>query len=230
MSTYLHVARYHLLQRLNYLILPWALLTFVFLLNVVIIVTFANTSQGHNWVGGLGALFILFLVLGVQSVSQSLPFGLTLGISRRSYFIGTLLLAAAMSAVYAVVVTGLQAIERATGGWGIHMYFFRVPYILNGPWYLTLLTSWVFLTLIFVYGMWYGLMFRRWKIAGLVAFIAAEATVLLLGALLTTWTHGWSSVGHFFHVLSATGLSGLVIVLVLALAAGGFATMRRMPV
>jgi hypothetical protein len=31
----------------------------------------------------------------------------------------------------------LQLIERATGGWGLRMEFFRVPYLLAGPWYLT---------------------------------------------------------------------------------------------
>lgn len=29
MTTYINVARYHLAHRLNYLILPWAILTFV---------------------------------------------------------------------------------------------------------------------------------------------------------------------------------------------------------
>ena len=68
------------------------------------------------------------------------------------------------------------------------MGFFRVPYILDGPWYLTWLTSFVVLTLLFVYGMWFGLVYRRWSLVGLVAFIAGQVTVLLAGALVATWT------------------------------------------
>ena len=44
MSTYINVARYHLVQRFNYLILPWAILVFVFAVDVVIL---ALTPAGH---------------------------------------------------------------------------------------------------------------------------------------------------------------------------------------
>lgn len=30
------------------------------------------------------------------------------------------------------MIAALQAIERATGGWGLSIAFFRVPYLLNG--------------------------------------------------------------------------------------------------
>jgi hypothetical protein len=36
-----------------------------------------------------------------------------------------------------------------------------VPYILAGPWYLTWLTSSVLLILMFIYGMWFGIVYRR---------------------------------------------------------------------
>ena len=102
-----------------------------------------------------------------------------------------------------MVATVGQALERATGGWGINMGFFRVPYILNGAWYLTWLTSFVVLTLLFVYGMWFGLVYRRWSLLGLVAFIAAQVTVLVVGALVATWTHAWHDIGHFFTTVGA---------------------------
>jgi hypothetical protein len=59
------------------------------------------------------------------------------------------------------VATVGQVAERATCGWGLHLGFFRVPYILDGLRYLTLLTSLVALTLLFVYGMWFGFVHRR---------------------------------------------------------------------
>jgi hypothetical protein len=181
-------------------------------------------------VGGLAAIFVIGFVLGLQSVARSLPFGLTLGLSRRSYYVGTGLLALVLAAVVGVVVTVGQAIERTTGGWGISMGFFRVPFILSGPWYLTWLTSFVILTLLFVYGMWFGLVYRRWGLVGLVAFTAGQVTVLVIGALATTWTGAWHDIGHFFTTLSASGLTGLLAALAVVLFAGGFTTMRRLAV
>jgi hypothetical protein len=78
--------------------------------------------------------------------------------------------------------------------------------------------------------MWYGLVYRRWSLVGLVAFMAAQVTVLVIGALAATWTHGWHHIGHFFSALSATGLTGLLAALAVVLLAGGFTTMRRIAV
>jgi hypothetical protein len=151
-------------------------------------------------------------------------------VSRRSYFLGTAGLAVAMAAVYGLLLTVLQVIERATGGWGIRLRFFRVGYLLPGPWYLTWLTSFVGLTLVFVYGSWFGLVYRRWNIPGLLAFIAGQITVLLAGALIATWAGAWTSVGHFFTTLSAAGLTGVLAAVAAALFAGGLATIRRVAV
>ena len=231
MTIYTDVARYHLVQRVNYLILPWAIVAFIFALNLLIIAAVTPAGDNsHHPVGGLASIFILLFALGVQSVARSLPFGLALGISRRSYYLGTALLAGALAAVAAVVITGAQAVERATGGWGMGLGFFRVHYILDGPWYLTWLTSFVALTLLFVYGMWFGLVYRRWALLGLVAFAAGQTTVLTIAALAVTSAHAWHSVGHFFTALSATGLTGLLAALTVVLFAGGFTTMRRLTV
>jgi hypothetical protein len=230
MTTYLNVARYHLVQRLNYLILPWAILVFVFFVDLIILESTPAGDSSHRYVGGLISIFVLAFALGAQSVARALPFGLALGLSRRSYYVGTSLLAAALAAVTAVVVTVCQAIERATDGWGIGMGFFRVPYVLDGPWYLTWLTSFVAMTLLFVYGMWFGLVYRRWNLVGLVAFLAAQLTILLIAALAVTWAHAWHAVGQFFTDLSAVGLTGLLAAGAAVLLAGGFTAMRRLTV
>lgn len=41
------------------------------------------------------------------------------------------------------------------------MHFFRFWWLLEGPWYETWLTSFALFTLVFVYGMWFGLVHRR---------------------------------------------------------------------
>ncbi len=123
-----------------------------------------------------------------------------------------------------------EAIERGTGGWGLNLHFFRVPYLLAGPWYLSWLTSFVGLTLMLAWGMWFGIVYRRWNLAGLLSFIAAQALALLLVLLTIGGARDWHSVAHFFATLTIGGLTGLLAALTVALLAGGYATVRRVTV
>ncbi|WP_410659752.1 ABC transporter permease [Amycolatopsis sp. lyj-112] len=229
MNTLVKVARYHLVDRLQFLVLPVGVTLFAFGVNLAIFALIPETPE-ENYSGGLFTLFVFMLVCGALSMTKSLPFGLALGVSRRSYYLGTVLLVGGLSALYSVGIVVFQVIEKATGGWGLGLNYFRVPWLLDGPWYQTLLTSFVFLTLMFVYGMWYGLIYRRASVLGVVVFAAAQALVLLGGVLLLSWTDAWSKVGTFFSTLTVGGITGVLAVLVCVAAGGGFATMRRVTV
>lgn len=229
MNTLLHVARYHLVDRRQYIAVPPAIMAFVFLVSLVVFAV-VPVPDGHAYTGAMTWVWGFLLVHGIFSVTRSLPFGLALGLSRRSYFLGTILLATGVSAVYALVLTLLQVVERATGGWGFYLHFFRIAWILDGPWYLSWLTSFVVMAFLYVYGMWFGLVYRRWDITGLLTFIGAQVTVLLAATLVTTWIRAWPEVGHFFMTLSAAGLTGVLAAVAAGLTLGGFTTMRRVTV
>ncbi len=230
MRTLVNVARYHLVDRILYVVMPWALLAFVLAINLVIAGLITTGPKHYLSVGGLASFYIMILLLGVSSTTRSLAFGLSLGVSRRSYYLGTAGLAIAMAAVYGFALTVLQVIERLSDGWGVRLHFFRVAYLLPGPWYLTWLTSFVGLVLVFVYGSWFGLAWRRWSVPGLMGLIVAQITVLLAGALIATWADAWKRIGHFFTTLSASGLTAVLAVVAAALLAGAFTTMRRVTV
>jgi hypothetical protein len=127
MITMIKVARYHLTQPALVVVLPWASLAGVFAANVA--------RGGDRFRDGLATIFLMFFLVGVQRIGRWLPFGLALGMTRRSFYAGTALLGVSMSLVSGLVIAGLQAIERATDGWG--------------------------LSVLFVYGMWYGIVNRR---------------------------------------------------------------------
>jgi hypothetical protein len=226
-STAVKVARYHLVDRFSYTLLPWGTLAFAFAGNLIIWAEIPIGNGQGRVTGALSAIYVTFCAVAALSVGRALPFGLSLGASRRSFYTGTALLAVTLAAGYGLALAALQAIERASGGWGVDMHFFRVPYLLAGPWYLTWLTSSVGLATLFVYGMWYGTVYRRWNLIGLITFTAAQVTVLLAATLAVTWAHAWASVGHFFTTLTAAGLTGLLAVLAVALLGGGLATIRR---
>lgn len=110
------------------------------------------------------------------------------------------------------------------------MHFFRVPYLLSGPWYATWLTSFAVLAALFVYGMWYGIVHRRWGAPGILMFIAAQALIGLAGYAAVALGYSWAGVEGHLASLSALDLTGFVAALAVALLAGGQATIRSVTV
>lgn len=228
MTTWIKIARTHLEGGMNYFAYPWLILGLNFL--VANVISGAIGGQKNFYSGEVFAMYAAFLAMGVASVIRWLPFTLALGASRRDYFIGITFLALAVSAVDGLALALLKILERVTGGWGSSLHFFRVAYIFAGPWYLTWLTSFVLLTVSFVWGVWFGIVYKRWNLFGLLAFISAQVIVLSLGVVAATQAHAWRSIGHFFTNLSIEGLTGLLAILAVLLLAGGLTTIRRVTV
>ena len=244
MNALINVVRYHLLKKYTYLVLPWAWTAFGFALDLVIFAAIPITHSYHQVMtatglvkmanppsprdaGGLIGIVIVYFILGIVCIAQELPFGLTLGLSRRTYYAGTALLAAALAVVNGLLITLLQALERATDGWGESAHIFQIPYVLDGPWYVTWLTATVALAVLFAWGMWFGIVYRRWNLGGALLFTGAQLTVLLIAGLAITWSHAWAGTRHFFAVLPEAGLAGLLVAFAAVLMAGGYATIRR---
>ena len=230
MNTWVNVARYQLTNRYVYVTGPWLILALNFLVFAVVAAQFPAGHGQVRYGGALSAIYIYLIVTGALGISLQLPFALALGVSRRSFYAGTALLALAVAAVYGLGLTVLQLIERATGGWGLDLGFFRVPYLLAGPWYLSWLTSFVVLALMLAWGMWFGIVYRRWNLMGLLSFIAAQALALSAVLLIIGGRNDWHAVARFFTTLTIEGLTGLLAALTVALLAGGYATVRRLTV
>ncbi|MGC1185162.1 MAG: ABC transporter permease [Candidatus Dormiibacterota bacterium] len=226
MNTWIKVARYHLLDPLAYLVGPWAVLAVVFLINVVITVA----QGGPNPTKSLAVMYLYFFALGILSIGRALPFGLALGVSRRSYYTGTALLVVGLAAVDGLALTVLQAVERASGGWGMQLHFFQISSILSGPWYLTWLTSSVALAAVYVYGTCYGLIRRRWRRYGLLYFILIQIALIRGGIALGSGSHAWTAFGHFFGTLTAVEMTGMLAAMLGILLLTGFSLIRRVSV
>jgi hypothetical protein len=228
-NTLVKVVRYHLLGWVFYLAVPWVVLAICFALYLTGAAAAKPPAPGQFY--GSAAVFAIYLgfaITGLVGTLRSLPFAFSLRVSRRVYYAGTVLLAAGLAAVYGLGLAMLQVIERATTGWGVHL---QVPYILAGPWYLTWLTSFVGLAVLFIYAMWYGLVYWRWNLAGLLVFAVAQAIVGAAGALAATKTDAWAAIGRFFTAtLGAAGLTGVLAALTVVLLAGGYSTIRRVTV
>jgi hypothetical protein len=226
MKTLVNVARLPRLDWLNTIVVPWGALTLSWLINLVIFASIP-TPKGGGHTGGLATLFAFMLVIGSVTIVRFLPFGLTVGLSRRLYYLGIMTYVAMTSALYAAILTALNLVESETGGWGVHLHFFRIPWLLDGPWYRTFLTTFVLLVATFMIGAMLGIVYQRFRLLGLTAFLALVAIVLTVIALVITWNHDWHGFGHFVSSLTALGLTGWLALFVAVLGVGEYATIRR---
>jgi hypothetical protein len=224
------VARFHLADRFAFTLAPWLIVAINFAIEFVLAATFGDQGKTQFPAYNIVAIYISFAFSGAWTLFKSLPFALSVGVSRRSYFAGTVLLALGLSAANAVLLASLQSLERVSDGWGAGLHFFRVAYFLNGPWALTWLTSFVGLALMFLYGMWWGLVFRRWSGFGLYTFGTAQAAAALIAVIVISKAGAWHAFANSFVNLSAIGLTGLMAALAVVLTVGGLATVRRVTV
>jgi hypothetical protein len=86
------------------------------------------------------------------------------------------------------------------------------------------------LALLLAWGVWFGIVYRRWNLAGLLVFIAAQALAVPAALLLVGATHDWHIVAHTISSLTIGGVTGLQVILAVALLAAGYATTRRVAV
>jgi len=230
MSKLVTVARLHLVDRFSYTWLVWGILAFVFLINLAIFAVIPLTQPAGNFTYALVAIYIFMAVIGVQAATRFLPFAFTLGVSRRSYFLGTIALVLALTLVYSLLLTGLWALEGVTNGWGLQLHFFRVRWVLDGPWYQVLLTNFVLLTLVPLFGLWCGLIYRRFGLVGTVVFFAVLTVIPVGAAMIVTWRQDWPAVGDFLTDLNMLAASSLLAIVAAVIAVGGYGTIRRLTV
>ena len=68
MKTLVNIARYHLVDRMAFLALPWVFLAFSFLVNLVI-AGLVPVGPGGYYTGGLATFYCFLFVCGVLSMT-----------------------------------------------------------------------------------------------------------------------------------------------------------------
>ncbi|MFJ3956998.1 hypothetical protein [Arthrobacter sp. NPDC090010] len=224
MSRILAVSRMQLVNKWTFLGMPGVILGGAFVLSLAI---FALVP-GEKYSGGASfAPLWYFFALGLQSLTMTFPFALGMSVSRRSYFLGTYATFAAVALGMALLYTVGTQLEAATSGWGMNGYFFRTPFLFDGPWWQSLALSFVITMFFFSTGFWSATVYKRWGVTGALIMGIGVALIVLAAVFLLTWTGNWAAVGEFFAHVQGIGLAGVVLVLVAAMSLGGYLTIRR---
>jgi hypothetical protein len=228
MSRTLAVARIHAMDYTNVFVLPWLMLAAAFVINVTIWLLLPEAAATGS--GGILSLYGLAVAMTSVLVSRGFPFQVGFGVTRRDFLKGTVLLVALYSLGSAVILTGLNLIEGATGGFGLAGRFFRVPWFTDVPDVQLVVIYGLPMVFFIGVGMVYSAIWSRYRTTGMAALTLAFALAVVLMVALVTWRDAWPSVGSWFATIQPLST---VLVLgalgVLAIAAS-WLTLRRAPV
>jgi hypothetical protein len=228
MHRVLTAARLHLIHPLAILGIPWLIVAISFAINVAIWRFTAAGAQDGGFTGGVLALYITVLVVYAQSVTQLLPFAMGISLSRRTFFLGTALMALVQSIGYGIALTALVALENSTDGWGSGLaYWAPGPFEVDNPAFQVLVSGAPMLAFAFV-GLGIGIVHQRWGQAGTWGLIIGSMVVVGGLVFLVSWLDAWSDVfGWFADQSQFTVLVGLPAALAVAVALVSFPGIRR---
>jgi hypothetical protein len=229
MKNVLDVARIQAVHRGWLVGWPLVILTLVLALNVALVATINATTPADDT--ATGALTSIYIVLGIshlQTMTQLFPFALGLSVTRRAFYAGTALVVAAQAAFFGLVLLLLEQVEAATGGWGVGIRMFGLPFVPQG----NLLAQWLAYTVPFLaisaLGVFMGVVFKRWGQPGVYVTTVGGGVLLAGAAMLITWQGWWTAVGSFFTGQSALALlAGYPLLIALVLGGAGWLVLRR---
>ncbi|MEO7349382.1 MAG: hypothetical protein ABIW32_05950 [Terrimesophilobacter sp.] len=211
-----NVMRLHLVNRFQMILAPWMIMSFIFAVSLLIGLMFqparasrpdraADFTMEFN--GAVLYFLIYMLVLAVMAINQVFPFAQSYSVTRRDFYVGTILTFLTLSITYSIVITVLGWIEDATNGWGLDVSVFNPGFL--GP---NLLERFSILVVMFLFffmvGMATASVYVRWGAYGMYVFFGALALLILGLSWLTTATDSWIAVGNW---MATMGLLGVVM-------------------
>jgi hypothetical protein len=214
--------------QVHYLV-PLAVLGMIFLVNLALFAMIVNAPTDRFETGALSSVYFVVAVAHLQTITQTFPFALGLGVTRRTFSAATVLVVTLQAVVYGTLLTLLAAVERATGGWGLGARFFEPFGLLDG---LGPLARWAgytvpFLALSMLFVL-FGVVFARWGQPGVYVLTVGGGLLLALAAIVVTWQRWWPVIGAFFGGSSMLALlAGYPLVIAVVLGLVAFAALRR---
>ncbi|UNK70769.1 hypothetical protein [Microbacterium sp. H1-D42] len=213
----LNVVRLQLINKNTFVWVPLIVLGAAVLMSVLIYALIPTDAPKYGG-GGQAPLWVFFAV-GLSAMTLTFPFSQAISITRREFFIGTMLSAILGAAFMGVLFLIGGGIEKLTNGYGVNGWVFYLPWIWEAGPLGAFVVYFTLAMFFFVVGFTGATVYKRW---GAIAVTVASVGIglILIGLLfLVTRLELWGQVGPAIVQLGALGLAlwGLVVVAVLML-------------
>ena len=180
------------------------------------------------YTGALATIYIVMVNQGAISVTSTFPFAVGFSVRRRDYLLGTLAMAAAVSAAFAILLMLFSLIEiNLIPHWGLGLHFFHPPYFSDGS---PLQQFWVyFVVMLFMYllGFVPGTIYYRFGRAGMYVFFALAFLLLSFFLLASSYWSWWGNIFGWFVQQGAFGVTWWMLPLMGCFALVSYALLRK---
>jgi hypothetical protein len=231
------VVKLHFVNRLGILYLPLIILGTIFLLNLAIWWIIVESTGGNNsanrssshlgYSGAVSYIYVYGIVIAVQAISRTFPFSLGFGVTRRDFYLGSVIAFVLLSFGFAVVLTIMSVIEIATNGWGLGGRMFAPLFFTNSFWLLRFVMYFcAFLFLLFI-GTAGAAFYVRWRATGLTIFFGIIAVLIVAAFAAFTLLHQWPAVGSWFDQAGPVGVTLWLLPLAAVCGVAGYFVLRR---
>ncbi|WP_156761573.1 hypothetical protein [Microbacterium karelineae] len=224
-SRTLKVVRLHLMNTQSLVWVPLLILVAAAGISALI---FAMIPGDDVKVAGAGnAPMWYFLALGIQAMTLSFPFSQALSITRREFFLGTLIMGAIGAAMMATIFILLAGVEVLTNGYGVNGRVAHLDWIFVPGWVSAWLTYFTATLFLFVVGFWSAVVYKRFGWFVITAVYVLLGLALVVGIFAITRTESWPSVMGWFADVGVFAITLLGLALTAVTAVGTYATLRK---
>lgn len=224
-SRTLSVLRLQLISTQSFVWVPAMILAAAAIVSVLIFAMIPG--DGVKVAGAANAPLWYFAAIGVQAMTLSFPFSQAMSVTRREFYLGTLLFGAVGAAMMATLFIILAGIEMLTDGYGVNGRVAHLDWIFEPGWVSAWLTYFAYTMLLFVVGFWMATIWKRFGTFAVVAVGVVVGLAVLLAIFFITRGGAWPQVISWFVDVGPLGitLGGLGVTVLLAV--GAYGTLRR---
>lgn len=226
MSRIVKVARMQMLNRNTFIGVPLIVLGGAFALALVIIAMIPTDE--FKFAGGAPFAPIWYYIgAGIYGLTLTFPFSQAMSVTRREFFLGTILTAALSATCLAVLFVTMGYVEQATGGWWMNGGFFRIPGIWDAGPFVSAVVYFILVMLMFVIGFTCATVYRRWGVTVLVSILVGLALVLVGALFVVGRLDAWKPVFEALASIGTLGWAGIGLAVTIALSLVAERLLRR---
>jgi len=224
-SRTLSVVRLQLINTQSFVWVPLLIMTATVVLCLLIFAMIPG--DGLKPSGAAQAPLWYFLALGIQAMTLTFPFSQAMSITRREFFVGTVVVGAIGAAMMATIFLGLAGIEMATNGYGMNGRIAYIEWFFEPGWASAWLTYFTVTLLLYVIGFWAATVWKRFGTLAIAAVLTALGLALVIALFVITRTGSWPAVIDWFAQTGPFLLTLGALLLTAVLSLGAYATLRK---